>query len=227
MLRKFMFSGVMLSAVVVPYAMSTGSEWWATIKAKVSQMTASAPEKSEGPEEFASVSSVSHDTGVRATLAGHSLGGSQQPSKLPVEGYAAQNLGDVINFNATPQWIMMRWPRVTVGLAELDMQGYRVPLVTGTGYDDLAGSLTYYFDNDQRVKLIHFRGSTGDPRKIVGLVMQQYGFLPQPTGDPALQLYQVKWNGKPVSELRVQSASVLRSDEPYSRFAIELALKRS
>lgn len=228
MLRKFMFSGVMLSAVVVPYVMSTGSEWWSTIKSKVSEVTTSAPAKPEGATELANLSSsVSHDPGIHASLAGHSLGGAHQPSKLPVEGYAAQNLADVINFNATPQWIMMRWPRVTVGLAELDMQGYRVPLVTGTGYDDLAGSLTYYFDNDQRVKLIHFRGTTGDPRKIVGLVMQQYSFLPQPTGDPALQLYQVKWNGKPVSELRVQSASVLRSDEPYSRFAVELALKRS
>jgi hypothetical protein len=227
-LRKFMFSGVMLSAVVVPYAMSTGSEWWAAIKSKVSQMTAAAPANPAAAADSAHPStSVSHDPGVHALLAGHSLGGTRQPRKLPVEGYAAQNLGDVINFNATPQWIMMRWPRVTVGLAELDMQGYRVPLVTGTGYDDLAGSLTYYFGNDQRVKLIHFRGTTGDPRKIVGLVMQQYRFLPQPTGDPALQLYQVKWNGKPISELRVQSASVLRSDEPYSRFAVELALKRS
>lgn len=229
MLRKFMFSGVMLSAVVVPYVMSTGSQWWTTIKAKVSQMTASAPAKPEGIADLAigPPASVSHDPGIHATLAGHSLGGAHQPAKIPVEGYAAQNLADVINFNATPQWIMMRWPRVTVGLAELDMQGYRVPLVTGTGYDDLAGSLTYYFDNEQRVKLIHFRGTTGDPRKLVGLVMQQYSFLPQPTGDPALQLYQVKWNGKPVSELRVQSASVLRADEPYSRFAVELALKRS
>ena len=217
MLRKFMFSGVMFSAVVVPYVMSTGSEWWTTIQSKVSQMTASAP---ADPAQLANMpaTNTSHKD---ASLAGHSLGGAHQPSKLPVEGYAAQNLGDVINFNATPQWIMMRWPRVTVGLAELDMQGYRVPLVTGTGYDDLAGSLTYYFDNDQRVKLIHFRGTTGDPRKIVGLVMQQYNFLPQPTGDPALQLYQVKWNGKPISELRVQSASVLRSDEQYSRFAVE------
>jgi len=226
MLRKFMFSGVMLSAVVVPYVMSTGSEWWTTIKSKVSSMTASAPDNPATSADL-STASVSHDPGIHASFVGHSLGGTHQPSKLPVEGYAAQNLADVINFNATPQWIMMRWPRVTVGLAELDMQGYRVPLVTGTGYDDLAGSLTYYFDNDQRVKLIHFRGTTGDPRKIVGLVMQQYSFLPQPTGDPALQLYQVKWNGKPVSELRVQSASVLRSDEPYSRFAVELTLKRS
>ena len=102
--------------------------------------------------------------GDASQLQGHSLGGAHQPSKVPIEGYGTYDLGEVINFGATPSWIMTRWPRVTVGLAELDMQGYRVPLVTGTKYDDLAGSLTYYFDQDQRVKLIHFRGTTGDPR---------------------------------------------------------------
>jgi hypothetical protein len=115
---------------------------------------------------------------------------------------------------------------VTVGLADLDMQGYRVPLVTGTGYDDLAGSLTYYFDQNQQVKLIHFRGTTGDPRKLVALVMSQYKFLPQASGDPSLQLYQVKWNGKPISELQVHTADGLRASEPYSRFTVELAINR-
>ena len=49
-------------------------------------------------------------------------------------------------------------------LAELDVQGYRVPLVTGTSRDDLAGSLTYYFDKTHHVTHIHFRGTTGDPQ---------------------------------------------------------------
>ncbi len=224
-----MFSGVMVSAVGVPYVMSTGAEWWDTIKSRVAEFTAPADPAAKHAQNAAEALAIpTYPTGTPAAFAahGHSLAGSHQPSKLPPEGYTAQSLNDVINFNATPQWIAMRWPRVTVGLAELDMQGYRVPLVSGTGYDDLAGSLTYYFDQDQRVKLIHFRGTTGDPRKLVALVMQQYSFLPQATGDPSLQLYQVKWNGKPVSELRVQTASVLRSNEPFTRYSVELALKR-
>ncbi len=109
---------------------------------------------------------------------------------------------------------MARWPRVTTGLAQPDLQGYRVPLVTGTAESDLAGSLTYYFDNQQQVKFITFHGVTGDPRKIVGLVVQKYGFRPEQTDDPSLGMYLVKWNGKPISELRVQTARVLRADQP-------------
>lgn len=219
MLRKFMFSGVVMSAVVIPYVMSTGGEWWTVAKERVAAMTQSSPKEAGAGNSQAATGAYPQ---------GHSLAAAHLPGsrQVPVEGYGTMHLGEVINFNATPAWVMARWPRVTVGLAELDMQGYRVPLVTGTAQDDLAGSLTYYFDQEQRVLLIHFRGSTGDPRKLVSLVMSQYQMLPQATGNPSLQLYQVKWNGKPISELQVHTADVLRADEPYSRFSVELALKR-
>jgi uncharacterized protein DUF6690 len=135
-------------------------------------------------------------------------------------------LGEVLQFNGTPSWVMARWPRVTASLAELDLQGYRVPLVTGTGEDDLAGSLTYYFDKEQHVAYINFHGTTGDPRKLVSLVMSRYSFVRQSTDDPSLALYQVKWNGKPLSELRIRTARVLRADQPHARYEVDLAMKR-
>src|SRR5262249_25055653 len=106
-------------------------------------------------------------------------------------------LNEVVNFEASPSWVMARWPRVSAGLAELDLQGYRVSLITGTGEADVAGSLTYYFDKQQRVKRIGLRGTTGDPRPLVGLVTGQYHLTRQPTNDPSIWLYQEKWNGKP------------------------------
>ena len=121
---------------------------------------------------------------------------------------------------------MARWPRVTSGLAELDLQGYRVPLVTGTAEDDLAGSLTYYFDKNQHVAFINFKGTTGNPRKLISLVMSRYRFLPQKTDDPGLALYQVKWNGQPQSELRIRTARVVRANQPHARYEIDLAMKR-
>jgi hypothetical protein len=221
-----MFSGVMMSAVVIPYVMSTGGEWYTAAKNKVASMTASSPKEGSTPNaETALAAYGSNESGQQ----GHSLAAAHLPraNQVPVEGYGTVHLGEVINFNATPSWVMARWPRVTVGLAETELQGYRVALVSGTAQDDIAGSLTYYFDNEQRVSIIHFRGSTGDPRKLVALVMSQYEMLPQATGDPRLQLYQRKWNGKPVSELQIHTADVLRADEPYSRFSLEMAIKRS
>jgi hypothetical protein len=101
-----------------------------------------------------------------------------------------------------------------------------VPLVTGTGVDDLAGSLTYYFGADRSVQYITFHGVTGDPRKLVNHVVQKYGFQPQRTDDPGLAVYMVKWNGKPISELRVQTARVLRADQRNLSYKVDLAMKR-
>jgi hypothetical protein len=225
MLRKFMFSGVMMSAVVIPYAMSTGSSWWETIKTKAGSFSQPSAESTES-KPLETGPPPAFQSGTPTHYAHVSPAPGMPARAIPIEGYGTHNLGEVINFGATPSWVMTRWPRVTVGLAELDMQGYRVPLVTGTGADDLAGSLTYYFDTDQHVKLIHFRGTTGDPRKLVQLVMSQYKLVPQQTGNPSLQLYQYKWMGKPVSELQVHTAHVLRASDPFKRFQLELALKR-
>src|SRR5205823_12511410 len=135
-----------------------------------------------------------------------------------IEGPATVDLGDVLRFDPTPAWVMARWPRVTAGLAELDLQGYRVPLVSGTKPDDVAGSLTYYFDKNEHVAYINFHGCTGDPRKLIALVTSRYSFLKQKTDDPSLGLYQVRWNGKALSELRIRPARVLRADQPNARY---------
>jgi hypothetical protein len=36
----------------------------------------------------------------------------------------------------------------------------------------------------------------------------------------------VKWNGKPISELRVQTARVLRADQRNLSYKVDLAMKR-
>ncbi len=60
----------------------------------------------------------------------------------------------MLRFDVTVEWVMQRWPRVSTGLPYLQLQGYRVPLVTGTKVADLAGSLTYYFNARQQVQRI-------------------------------------------------------------------------
>ena len=60
------------------------------------------------------------------------------------------NLADAFSMDKTPLWVLQRWPRVSTGGAQLQLQGYRVPLVTGTGEGDLAGSMTYFFNPQQQ-----------------------------------------------------------------------------
>ena len=213
MIKRFLFLSVMIAAVGVPYMMSASSDWWQSFTAR-----------------FASPSNSAAGTGALGTGGSFFGGGwplAGSPGRpVPIEGYGRYDLAEVLNFDGTPEWVMSRWPRVTVGLADPELQGYRIPLVTGTAEDDVAGSLTYYFDKDRRIKLIHFRGTTGNPNKLIGLVTSRYGFTRQPTSDPSLVLYQVKWNGKPTSELRIRTARILRASQPHARFQVELAMKR-
>ena len=137
------------------------------------------------------------------------------------------DLHQAFRFDVTTAWVLGHWPRVSAGLAELEMQGYRVPLVTGTKPDDLAGSLTYYFNRRQRVQRITFHGSTGDARRLVALLARQFGFVRELTDDASLFLYQVKEGGKAISELRIKPARIVRSDSPHTRFEVLLVIQRA
>jgi hypothetical protein len=134
------------------------------------------------------------------------------------------DLAEALRFEVTSAWVLGRWPRVTAGLPDEDLQGYRVALVTGTREDDLAGSLTYYFNKHQRCRRITFQGTTGDARKLIAYLTQRYGFKQQTSNDPNLFLYQIRWNGSPLSELHIRPSRVIRADSPLARFEVLLAM---
>lgn len=150
----------------------------------------------------------------------------QQP-KAPLEGAPVADLAEVLRFDVTPGWIMNRWPRVSTGGAHLQLQGYRVPLVTGTEETDIAGSLTYYFNAQQRVQRITFSGTTGDGKKLVGLLTTRYGFIRRPTNDPGLFIYEFAHaDGRTKSLLKITSAQTIKASDPHRRFKVQLLLEK-
>jgi hypothetical protein len=214
MTKRFLFVLIMVAAVGLPYLATSSTDWLSYFS---SQHAGSAD---------ATAATAGGKLGANSGGAQHDSAAGPLGKPPAIEGLGAADLGEVLRFDGTPGWVMARWPRVTAGLAELDLQGYRVPLVTGTTDDDLAGSLTYYFDKNQHVAFINFKGTTGNPRKLIALVTARYRFLQQKTDDPGLSLYQVNWNGKPQSELRIRTAPIVRADQPHARFEVELAMKR-
>ncbi len=213
MFKRLFFLGIMMAAVGLPYALTASSNFWSSLLSRSSN-------SAHSPLAGAPGATANSSAQQQAAMAGHG------PKVAPLEGRTVQDLGEVLRFDGTPAWVMARWPRVSSGLAELDLQGYRVPLVTGTGAGDLAGSLTYYFDKSQKVAYITFRGTTGDPRKLVAHVTSRFSFVEQKTEDPSLGLYQVKWNGKPQSELRIRPVPVVRANQPHARYEVDLAMQR-
>lgn len=146
--------------------------------------------------------------------------------ELRIEGNNVDELSQVFRFDVTTAWVLGHWARVSTQLADLDLQGYRVPLVTGTKPSDLAGSLTYYFNKRQRVERITFTGTTGDARPLVSLLVARFGFRRQFVDDAGLYLYRVMHGRKVVSELRIRPAHVVRSSDPHGRFEVALDLRR-
>jgi uncharacterized protein DUF6690 len=205
MIGRVLFYGLFLVAVgVLPYF---SSEW---LKASRAPPTGDAANTADA--------AASQPVITAAPLV-VPAGAASRSSETPIV-----ELAEAIRFEATVTWLFQRWPRVTAGLPEGHLQGYRVNLITGVHHDDVAGSLTYYFNADQRCQRISLQGSVGDPRKLVAYIVGRYGLIRQNSPDPAVQLYQTRWNGRQVSELTVRPVAVVKSSEPFSRYDVQLVL---
>lgn len=145
----------------------------------------------------------------------------------PIEGAPVRHLGEIFQFQVSPDWVIRRWPRVSAGMSHMEMQGYRVPLVTGTQIHDLAGALTYYFNSERRVQRITFQGTTGDYRYLVHLLQGSYGFTARPTALPSVSLYEVpSARNTPKSFLWIESTKIYEDDEIHTRYRLNLVLER-
>jgi hypothetical protein len=209
MSKYFVLVGfAMLAAVGIPYASYSLSE-------------SSDPPAAPSTEEESSESSTSQR--------GLDLMGPNGPDSVPTLPAKPPivALGDALRFDLTPPWIFRNWPHVTTGLGEIQFKGYRVPLVTGTGDDDLAGALTYYFDVRQQMQRITLHGVTGDPQKMLTFLSTRYGFTRRAVNDPGQLLYEAADPAGPVrSTLRLESARVVKASDAGRRFKVSLVLQR-
>lgn len=135
------------------------------------------------------------------------------------------DLAQALNFNITAESVVNHWPRVTTSLANMELSGLRVPLVTGTNLNDVHGSLSYYFDQQHILQRITFQGSTGDPAKIVGIVTQYHGF--QTAKSLTAGLYLKRWNGKPTGVLSITHAPLVQANDRNSRYSVTLEINRT
>jgi hypothetical protein len=152
---------------------------------------------------------------------------SLAPNALPTDAAPNYDLESVLRFDVSPSEVLKRWPRVSTGMGQVQLMGYRVLLVSGTGENDLAGSLTYYFDNQQRCQRIAFYGTTGNPQRLVTLLSQRFSFTRRVVNDPGLFIYEVpNSDGPSPSVLQLQSASIIKQAEPYRRYKLSLVIER-
>jgi hypothetical protein len=139
-------------------------------------------------------------------------------------GRPVSDLREVLRFDISPQWVTDRFSRVTTVLADLQLDGLRVPVVTGTGPDDLAGSISYYFDQTDHLQRVMLHGFTGDPNAVVAAMTEHYGLQSEPTLEAGV--YTKRWNGMPVHFLRITRAPIVYSDALHHKFTVFLELNQ-
>jgi hypothetical protein len=142
---------------------------------------------------------------------------STEPAPLE---FVPASLNEVLIFDLTPNGVRQRWERVSLTTGEAGLTGMRVPLTTGVNSNDLFGSLTYYFDNQQVLQRIGFRGWTGNPQSLIDLVTQRFSFKKQATS--AAGLYVAKSWGQSTGVLYLQYANVMNSSNPNQHIAVML-----
>ena len=149
---------------------------------------------------------------------------NESGSAPQLAGAPISDLREVMRFDISPDWLTQRFSRVSTVLADPQLEGLRVPLVTGTRVDDLAGTLTYYFDRVDKLQRVTLHGFTGDPNRLIGTMTQHYGMSPEPSLEAGV--YTKRWNGEPVHLLRMSHAPVVYSDAIHQKYTVFLELNQ-
>jgi hypothetical protein len=207
--RTVMAAGLLGAAAGGPYVYKQ----WPQLKASVF----GAENKTGGQYNPASTYTTSYPT--------------YSPSGVPMSGSDPQSdqtplvdLPDAFRWEATPQWVMSRWPRVSAGLPAEALQGMRVTLISGLRMDDVAGSLTYYFNSSGRLAKLTFSGTTGDPSRLTALLVERYGFKPYLSSEPGMIRYEIRWNGDATSTMIIRPASIVRTSSPYEKYQMLVSI---
>lgn len=154
------------------------------------------------------------------------LGGmpSEDASAPNLAGNNVSDIREALRFDLTPPMILERFSRVSTVLADLQLEGLRVPVVTGIRADDLAGTLSYYYDHSGAIQRINLQGFTGDSQRIVATLTKHYGLQAERTLDAGV--YTRRWNGIPVHLLRITHAPVVFSDAVHQKYTVFLELNQ-
>jgi hypothetical protein len=198
-----LFFGVLLAAVVVPYVL-LDEHLAQTVRGGWNSVLGKAAEDRDDLLDRFNPADYSPASGARS-------------------GAPIVTIEQAFRFDLTPHWVSSHWPRVSTVLGEPEQLGMRVALVSGTRPDDVAGSLTYYFDQHHQLQRLTFEGQTRDPRRLLAAVVTPYGLKSQPTTDAA---HYIAGNPQdPTSEVIVEHLPVLVDDRESARADVFVDLR--
>lgn len=214
--RPLIMTGLLGAAVAAPIAVTEGPKHWPGV------MNSWADSANAPPAP-----AVRSFDPRQATLSGpRGPGTLVYESPAPIEGTGFVTLNQLFRTDVTKEWVYTHWARKTTGLADPELFGVRVPVVTGTSMTDLAGSLSYYFNSDGRVDRLRFHGRTADTTQIVAIAQQAFGMTPQRPTAPGEQLFQTLVGKNIQNQLRTSPAPILWATSPHESFTVDFEANR-
>lgn len=221
-----MIATLLGASIGVPYVVSQKSAGPATPGASAPHAATSSNWSWPSSAPSASLTGVSATSGPVAVAndpAHISYAGVSSAPQL--EGVRLHPVETVLRFDRTRDWVYQNWDRKSTGPTDVGLEAVRVALVSGTDIGSLAGSLTYFFNDQGAIEHISFRGTTGDPRKLVDFLTRTYHFqrVPGPTGE---EVYQVGSGSQVSSELRTRPEPVQSTESRHSAVTVRLELAR-
>ena len=204
--RKTLLAFGLASAIGIPLATSSSGDFVDSVSNRVSGWIGTGSDEEDGVV-------ASNDPALEAG-----------PGKPRIEGLPVGHLGEVFSFDVTPAWILSRWSRVSTQVGPLEFQGYRVPLLTGVQQGDLAGTLTYCFNDRQELQRLTFQGTTDDPSRLISLAVARFGFAAAKAPTPGQRQYEIGWNGRANSRLNVRMAGVVDTKSTKTHYSINIEI---
>ncbi len=141
-----------------------------------------------------------------------------------LDGGVFYGIEQILNFETTPQDITNRWARISFHVNYNGFHSYRVPVVTGEERDDLAGSLTYLFNEHEQLQRIEFLGYTQDASTLINVMTKKFRMTQRPSVLEAL--YVKSLNKLPVSALRITRPAVVNTSTVPSLLEIRFELNK-
>ena len=147
----------------------------------------------------------------------------QAIERFHAEGGRIADFNSVFQCGAPRSWVQRTYDNISE-TADGEREGLRVTLVTGNTLEDLAGSLTYWFDRHGRVERIHFQGVTGNPAKLASFARRSQKMVAREYDRDALFVRSGKEG--PLHLLHVSRQPLVNVNTLHGRYQVTLELNR-
>ncbi len=136
---------------------------------------------------------------------------------------------ELFRFEHSPAWLVATWPRVDAVATDDGLVGYRVAISTGDANDDLTGVFACYFDATTE-RRVEFSGQTGDYRRLLRFMQQEYGVALSPDSTAERFVYESTLSngrgGRVPGRLVVCPTRVFLRGAENSFFEVDVVLER-